>query len=86
MEAYTKRSQINANTKYGMMLTKLLFLCSELNDTVVEAELRIRQCPPPLPFDNAMKRYEQSTNRLLILVSLRIFHSPNPIRFRLTMQ
>ncbi|KAG6607944.1 Alpha,alpha-trehalose-phosphate synthase [UDP-forming] 1 [Cucurbita argyrosperma subsp. argyrosperma] len=40
---------------------------SELNDTVVEAELRIRQCPPPLPFDNAMKRYEQSTNRLLIL-------------------
>ncbi|KAA0066705.1 alpha,alpha-trehalose-phosphate synthase [Cucumis melo var. makuwa] len=40
---------------------------SELNDTVVEAELRIRQCPPPLPFDNAIKHYEQSTNRLLIL-------------------
>lgn len=40
---------------------------SELNDTVVEAELRIRQCPPLLPFDNAIKHYVQSTNRLLIL-------------------
>lgn len=60
---------VELNSKHWLMLTKFLFLCSELNDTVVEAELRIRQCPPPLPFDNAIKHYEQSTNRLLILVS-----------------
>ncbi|XP_027186709.1 alpha,alpha-trehalose-phosphate synthase [UDP-forming] 1-like isoform X2 [Cicer arietinum] len=40
---------------------------SELNDTVIEAQLRTRQVPPPLPTEIAVNRYLQSTNRLLIL-------------------
>ncbi|KAI4323071.1 hypothetical protein L6164_022707 [Bauhinia variegata] len=40
---------------------------SELNDTVVEAQIRTRQVPPPLPIKTAIERYQQSTNRLLIL-------------------
>ncbi|KAK3198524.1 hypothetical protein Dsin_021939 [Dipteronia sinensis] len=40
---------------------------SELNDTVVEAQLRIRQVPPDLQSANAIERYLHSTNRLLIL-------------------
>ncbi|XP_076958582.1 alpha,alpha-trehalose-phosphate synthase [UDP-forming] 1-like [Bidens hawaiensis] len=40
---------------------------SELNDTVVEAQQRIRQAPPPLPVEEAIERYMQSSNRLLIL-------------------
>ncbi|KAF2286172.1 hypothetical protein GH714_011266 [Hevea brasiliensis] len=40
---------------------------SELNDTVIEAQLRTRQVPPILPEDDAIKRYLQSNNRLLIL-------------------
>ncbi|XP_054814273.1 alpha,alpha-trehalose-phosphate synthase [UDP-forming] 1 isoform X2 [Prosopis cineraria] len=40
---------------------------SELNDTVVEAQLRTRQVPPPLPTKTTIDRYLQSTNRLLIL-------------------
>ncbi|KAL6975574.1 threalose-6-phosphate phosphatase [Sarracenia purpurea var. burkii] len=40
---------------------------SELNDTVVEAQLRIRQVPPPLPVNDAIEHYLQSNNRLLIL-------------------
>ncbi|CAL5390953.1 unnamed protein product [Camellia sinensis] len=40
---------------------------SELNDTVVEAQLRIRQVPPLLPVKDAIKHYLQSNNRLLIL-------------------
>lgn len=40
---------------------------SELNDTVVEAQLRTRQIPPPLPKGDAVERYKQSKNRLLIL-------------------
>ncbi|XP_057461661.1 alpha,alpha-trehalose-phosphate synthase [UDP-forming] 1 [Actinidia eriantha] len=40
---------------------------SELNDTVVEAQLRIRQVPPQLPFSHAIEHYLQSNNRLLIL-------------------
>ncbi|KAD3066736.1 hypothetical protein E3N88_34616 [Mikania micrantha] len=40
---------------------------SELNDTVVEAQQRIRQVPPHLPVEDAIERYLQSTNRLLIL-------------------
>lgn len=42
--------------------------CSELNDTVVEAQQRIRQVPPPLPVEEAIERYLQSSNRLIILV------------------
>lgn len=40
---------------------------SELNDTVVEARLRTRQVPPPLPNKDAINRYLHSNNRLLIL-------------------
>ncbi|XP_010273426.1 PREDICTED: alpha,alpha-trehalose-phosphate synthase [UDP-forming] 1-like isoform X2 [Nelumbo nucifera] len=40
---------------------------SELNDTIVEAQLRTRQIPPPLPVKDAVERYLQSRNRLLIL-------------------
>ncbi|CAH2056859.1 unnamed protein product, partial [Thlaspi arvense] len=40
---------------------------SELNDTVIEAQQRIRQVPPPLPIGDAIKHYLQSNNRLLIL-------------------
>lgn len=42
-------------------------LLSALNDTVVEAQLRIRQVPPPLPVEDAIERYVKSSNRLLIL-------------------
>ncbi|XP_071920456.1 alpha,alpha-trehalose-phosphate synthase [UDP-forming] 1 [Coffea arabica] len=40
---------------------------SELNDTIVEAQLRTRQIPPLLPTRVAVERYLQSKNRLLIL-------------------
>ncbi|KAG5235247.1 alpha,alpha-trehalose-phosphate synthase [Salix suchowensis] len=40
---------------------------SELDDTVIEAKLRTKQVPPPLPEEDAISRYLQSTNRLLIL-------------------
>ncbi|KAK8949391.1 Alpha,alpha-trehalose-phosphate synthase [UDP-forming] 1 [Platanthera zijinensis] len=40
---------------------------SELNDTVVEAQLRTRQVPPLLPSELAIKQYLRSKNRLLIL-------------------
>ncbi|KAF9620637.1 hypothetical protein IFM89_013663 [Coptis chinensis] len=40
---------------------------SELNDTIVEAQLRMRQVPPPLPVEVAVGRYLHSRNRLLIL-------------------
>ncbi|KAI7728146.1 hypothetical protein M8C21_017566 [Ambrosia artemisiifolia] len=40
---------------------------SELNDTVVEAQQRIRQVPPPLPVEEAIECYLQSSNRLIIL-------------------
>ncbi|KAM7524934.1 hypothetical protein LguiA_014836 [Lonicera macranthoides] len=40
---------------------------SELNDTVVEAQMRIRQIPPLLQTKDALERYMQSNNRLLIL-------------------
>ncbi|XP_061355694.1 alpha,alpha-trehalose-phosphate synthase [UDP-forming] 1-like isoform X2 [Gastrolobium bilobum] len=40
---------------------------SELNDTVIEAQLRTKQVPPRLPTKTAMERFLQSTNRLLIL-------------------
>ena len=45
-------------------------LFSALNDTVVEAQLKIRQLPPLLPVDEAIERYVKSSNRLLILASL----------------
>ncbi|KAG4971698.1 hypothetical protein JHK84_037773 [Glycine max] len=40
---------------------------SELNDTVVEAQIRTKQVPPRLPTETAVERYLQSNNRLLIL-------------------
>ncbi|GJZ50198.1 retrovirus-related pol polyprotein from transposon TNT 1-94 [Tanacetum coccineum] len=36
----------------------------ELNDTVVEAQQRTRQVPSPLPVEEAIERYLQSSNRL----------------------
>ncbi|XP_078431248.1 trehalose-6-phosphate synthase isoform X2 [Wolffia australiana] len=42
------------------------FIC-ELNDTIVEAQLRTRQVPPLLPTKIAVEHYLQSSNRLLIL-------------------
>ena len=46
----------------------VVFLFSELNDTIVEAQLRTRQVPPLLPTNVAVDRYLKSNNRLLILV------------------
>ncbi|XP_020890485.1 alpha,alpha-trehalose-phosphate synthase [UDP-forming] 1 [Arabidopsis lyrata subsp. lyrata] len=40
---------------------------SELNDTVIEAQLRISKVPPELPQHDAIQRYSKSNNRLLIL-------------------
>ncbi|MBA0829816.1 hypothetical protein Goarm_014395 [Gossypium armourianum] len=40
---------------------------TELNETIVEAQLRSRQIPPPLPIEAAVDRYACSNNRLLIL-------------------
>ncbi|GAY34848.1 hypothetical protein CUMW_013670 [Citrus unshiu] len=40
---------------------------SELNDTIVEAQIRTRQVPPSLPIKGAVDSYLQSNNRLLIL-------------------
>ncbi|KAG9154909.1 hypothetical protein Leryth_015536 [Lithospermum erythrorhizon] len=40
---------------------------SELNDTVIEAQLRIKKVPPRLNISDAIMRYLQSHNRLLIL-------------------
>lgn len=40
---------------------------SELNDTIVEAQIRTRQVPPLLPMKEAVDHYLESNNRLLIL-------------------
>ncbi|KAK9267678.1 hypothetical protein L1049_010110 [Liquidambar formosana] len=40
---------------------------SELNDTIVEAQLRTKQVPPLLQVKVAINRYMQTNNRLLIL-------------------
>ncbi|XXG86564.1 hypothetical protein AAC387_Pa11g1430 [Persea americana] len=40
---------------------------SELNDTIIEAQMRTRQVPPFLPVKDAVEHYLQSRNRLLIL-------------------
>ncbi|CAM5999061.1 unnamed protein product [Sphagnum balticum] len=40
---------------------------SELNDTIVEAELRTLRIPPHLPLETAVGRFQASKNRLLIL-------------------
>lgn len=40
---------------------------SELNDTIVKAQLRTAQVPPLLPTNNAIDCYLQSNNRLVIL-------------------
>ncbi|CAI9784295.1 unnamed protein product [Fraxinus pennsylvanica] len=43
------------------------FFVSELNNTVIEVQKRIRQVPPQLVFRDAIQSYLQSNNRLLIL-------------------
>lgn len=40
---------------------------SELNDTIVEAELRTLRIPPTLPNEQAIEKYKESKNRLMIL-------------------
>ncbi|MCO5549425.1 hypothetical protein L7F22_002896 [Adiantum nelumboides] len=40
---------------------------SELNDTILEAELRTRRIPPQLPVEEAVAKYQEARNRLLIL-------------------
>ncbi|KAJ7551871.1 hypothetical protein O6H91_06G033100 [Diphasiastrum complanatum] len=40
---------------------------SELNDTIVEAELRTLRIPPWLPLEKAVEKFQESKNRLLIL-------------------
>ncbi|KGN65943.2 alpha,alpha-trehalose-phosphate synthase [UDP-forming] 1 [Cucumis sativus] len=40
---------------------------SELNDTIVEAQIRTRQIPPLLPIREAVNCYSRSHNRLIIL-------------------
>ncbi|BFG28949.1 hypothetical protein CerSpe_152230 [Prunus speciosa] len=40
---------------------------SELNDTVVEAQIRTREVPPTLPNKEAIERYSKASNRLIIL-------------------
>lgn len=47
-----------------------LILFSELNDTIVEAQLRTKQIPPSLQTNDAVESYSQSNNRLLILVTI----------------
>lgn len=42
---------------------------SELNDTIVEAELRILTIPLSLPVDIAKENFRKSKNRLLVMVS-----------------
>lgn len=49
--------------------TKVFYLHSELNDTIVEAQLRTRQVPPLLPNEMAVDCFSKSNNRLIILVS-----------------
>ncbi|GER45114.1 trehalose-6-phosphate synthase [Striga asiatica] len=43
------------------------FFVSELNDTVLEAQQRIRKAPPQLVFSDAIRHFVQAENRLLIL-------------------
>ncbi|KAL8507751.1 hypothetical protein ACS0TY_018337 [Phlomoides rotata] len=43
------------------------FFVSELNDTVLEAQQRIKKVPPQLVVSDAVRSYLQSNNRLLIL-------------------
>nr|AAD00829.1 SL-TPS/P [Selaginella lepidophylla] len=40
---------------------------SELNDSILEAELRTLHIPPQLPLDKAVAKYSESKNRLVIL-------------------
>ncbi len=46
----------------------ILWKDSELNDTIVEAELRTLHVPPTLPAQQALTKFQDSKNRLLILV------------------
>ncbi|KAG8502364.1 hypothetical protein CXB51_000321 [Gossypium anomalum] len=67
-EEREKRHQHNFHhvTKHTAQEWAEMFV-SELNDTVVEAQLRTSKEPPELPQNDAVERYLQSGNRLLIL-------------------
>ncbi|KAL1118583.1 hypothetical protein V6Z11_D01G045700 [Gossypium hirsutum] len=67
-EEREKRHQHNFHhvTKHTAQEWAEMFV-SELNDTVVEAQLRTSKEPPELPQNDAVERYLLSGNRLLIL-------------------
>ncbi|KAH1120710.1 hypothetical protein J1N35_003870 [Gossypium stocksii] len=67
-EEREKRHQHNFHhvTKHTAQEWAEMFV-SELNDTVVEAQLRTSKEPPELPQNDAVERYLRSGNRLLIL-------------------
>ena len=54
-----------------------LFPCSELEDSVAEAQRRTKQIPPPLPSKDVLKSFSQTNNRLLILVFNLVFSEFN---------
>lgn len=58
---------LNSSYSVFFILTVASF-CSELNDTVVEAQLRITQIRPVLPIEYAVNNFLKCSNRLLILV------------------
>ena len=56
---------VHKYTKHVVVLANF----SELNDTIVEAELRILTIPLSLPVDIAKENFRKSKNRLLVMVS-----------------
>ncbi|XP_051152224.1 alpha,alpha-trehalose-phosphate synthase [UDP-forming] 1-like isoform X2 [Andrographis paniculata] len=67
-EEREKRHRINFNhvtTHTAQMWAD--FFVSELTRTILEAQRRIRQAAPPLVISDAIERYMQSKNRLIIL-------------------
>jgi hypothetical protein len=67
---------MSLRTEITIINTLIICLYSELNDTIVEAQLRTRQVPPLLPNKVAVDCYSKSNNRLIILVSSKN-RSPN---------
>ncbi|CAA0816356.1 trehalose-phosphatase/synthase 2 [Striga hermonthica] len=59
---------INKTDKWDTKNSKYTaYACSELNDTVLEAQQRIRKAPPQLVFSGAIKHFMQAHNLLIIL-------------------
>jgi hypothetical protein len=70
------KAQLGGQTLFGYEYLQLIRifdessipLCSELNETVAEAQMRTRQVPPNLPSQTTIQHYMRSKNRLIILV------------------